>query len=55
MPRQLIFDKGLFGIKLKNICIHGHFSKYRGMGIKAYYPEVEPFITVLRDPYEIAL
>ncbi len=55
MPRQLIIDKGLFGIKLKNICIHGHFSKLRGMGIKVYYPEVKQFITILRDPYEIAL
>jgi hypothetical protein len=38
-----------------NICIHGHFNKLRGFGIQDYYPTVDQFITVLRDPFEIAV
>lgn len=37
----------------KNICIHGHFNKYRGFGINQYYPYVDQFITFLREPLEI--
>lgn len=37
------------------ICIHGHFNKKRKFGVIAYYPEVDQFITILRDPFEIAI
>ena len=37
------------------ICVHGHFNHAKGFGIKAYYPEATQFITVLRDPMEMAL
>lgn len=37
------------------ICIHGHFNRTRGFGVMDYYPEVEQFITVLRDPLEAAI
>lgn len=34
-------------------CIHGHFNRRRGFGIEDYYPDVDQFITFLRDPFEI--
>ena len=37
------------------ICIHGHFNNKRGNGVSDYYPEVNQYITILRDPFEIHL
>jgi len=37
------------------ICIHGHFNQARGFGVMDYYPEVDQFIAVLRDPIEAAV
>jgi len=37
------------------ICIHGHFNKERGFGIRDYYPDVKQFITMLRDPFEVTI
>lgn len=37
------------------ICIHGHFNRTRGIGVMDYYPEVNQFITILRDPLEAAI
>ncbi len=45
MPQKYVLSAG--------ICVHGHFNKARGFGIKDYYPEVDQFITFLRDPFEI--
>lgn len=39
----------------EGICIYGHFNKTRGFGAQAYYPEVDQFITILRDPFERAI
>jgi hypothetical protein len=36
-------------------CIHGHFQRQKGMGVEDYYPQAGQFITVLRDPLEIAI
>ncbi len=37
------------------LCIHGHFNREKNMGADQYYPEIKQFITVVRDPLEIAL
>jgi hypothetical protein len=37
------------------ICIHGHFNRAKGFGVMDYYPEADQFITILRDPLEIAI
>ena len=37
------------------ICVFGHFNKARDFGIKDYYPDVNQFITILRDPFEKAI
>ena len=35
------------------LCIFGHFNMNRGFGIPDYYPEVDQFVTILRDPLEM--
>jgi hypothetical protein len=40
---------------LPGICIHGHFNLAKGFGAPDYYPEVDQFITILRDPLEMAV
>jgi hypothetical protein len=35
------------------LCIHGHFNTKRGFGIKQFYPEVDQFVTIVRDPFDI--
>ncbi|RLA47891.1 MAG: hypothetical protein DRQ97_05235 [Gammaproteobacteria bacterium] len=39
----------------KPILLHGHFNKLRGFGVENYYPEVDQFVTILRDPFELTL
>lgn len=39
----------------QDLCIYGHFNRYRGIGVKKYYPHVKQFITILRDPFERAV
>ena len=33
--------------------IFGHFNRNRGFGIEQYYPEVQQFLTILRDPLDM--
>lgn len=35
--------------------IYGHFNRLRGFGIEDYYPDVSQFVTILRDPFEVAI
>lgn len=37
------------------ICISGHFSRRRNGGVQFLYPEVDQFITFLREPFEAQL
>ena len=37
------------------VCLYGHFNRTRGFGIEHYYPEVDQFIAILRDPFERAV
>ena len=36
-------------------CIHGHFDNGRGYGLPYFYPEINQYFTVLRDPFDIAV
>ena len=36
----------------KQACLFGHFNRARDFGIEHYYPEVDQFITIVRDPFE---
>jgi hypothetical protein len=37
------------------VCLYGHFNWKRGFGVQDYYPDVDQFITILRDPFESAV
>ncbi len=54
-PKKHRITQWLGGGQRPGICIHGHFNKMRGFGIDDYYPSVDQFITILRDPFETAL
>ena len=34
-------------------CIHAHFNHGRGYGLPYHYPEINQYITILRDPFDI--
>ena len=36
-------------------CIHGHFDNGRDYGLPYFYPEINQYFTVLRDPFDIAV
>lgn len=54
-PRYRLKRRKLFWLYYPRLCIHGHFNADRGFGVADYYPEVDQFITVLRDPFEVAV
>ena len=56
MPPSYNLKSGILKRRFKKgVCIHGHFNKARGFGVLDYYPEIDQFITILRDPFEVAL
>lgn len=34
------------------LCVHGHFNRLRGIGVRQYYPEADQFIVFLREPFD---
>lgn len=55
-PKKHSLYTGFINKKLKHgICIHGHFNNARGNGVNDYYPEVDQFITIMRDPFNLHL
>jgi hypothetical protein len=39
---------------LENVkCIHGHFNHGRGYGLPYFYPEIDQYFTILRDPFDL--
>jgi hypothetical protein len=36
-------------------CIHGHFNHGRGYGLPYFYPELDQYFTVLRDPFDVTV
>jgi hypothetical protein len=56
MPKKYTLSTGISKKSfIKGICIHGHFNLERDFGITDYYPDVDQFITMLRDPFEVHL
>jgi hypothetical protein len=37
----------------RSICIHGHFTHARAMGVRDYYPDCHQLITIIRDPFDL--
>lgn len=35
------------------LCVYGHFNRFRQFGVEDYYPDVEQFVTILREPFEL--
>ncbi|WP_158569417.1 sulfotransferase family 2 domain-containing protein [Pseudotabrizicola alkalilacus] len=36
------------------VCVYGHFNRLRGFGVTDNYPDASQFVTILRDPFEMA-
>ena len=36
-------------------CIHGHFNHGRGYGLPYFYPELDQYFTIVRDPFDLAV
>ena len=36
------------------VCVYGHFNRNRGFGVTDTYPDATQFVTLLRDPFEMA-
>jgi|KBSSwiStaDraftv2_1062776.scaffolds.fasta_scaffold97330_2 hypothetical protein len=34
------------------LCVHGHFNRLRGIGVREYYPSADQFIVFLREPFD---
>ena len=34
------------------LCVHGHFNRLRGIGVRQYYPDAGQFIVLLREPFD---
>jgi hypothetical protein len=52
-PRRKL-TTGLFRKRnISRLCIHGHFGNVGGHSVADYYPQVDQFITMLRDPFEV--
>jgi len=45
----------LLSLFQKQTIIYGHFNNLRGFGVKDYYPNVDQFISILRDPFELTV
>lgn len=43
------------GDKGDPLFVYGHFNRSKKFGIEHYYPEVDQFISILRDPFEMAV
>ena len=53
--RYNLFQDPRRKIYIPNLCIHGHFNNDRGNGAEQYYPSVNQYITIIRDPFELHL
>jgi len=47
--------KNIWSEYKSNVCIHGHFNNNRGFGVRDYYPNLNQFITLVREPLEMQI
>ena len=55
MPMHHRLQRGWFSPSEAGVCVYGHFNRKRGFGLWDYYPEIKQFVTILRDPFEMAV
>lgn len=48
LPAKQVFDQD-------PVFIYGHFNRSKQFGIEHYYPEADQFVSILRDPFEMAV
>ena len=53
LPEKLVLDS--LQPTSRPMVLYGHFNMLRGFGVEDYYPEVNQFITILRNPFEGAI
>ena len=53
MPRKYDIDD--LQKKHRSVFFYGHFNRSGGFGVEDYYPSVKQFITIIRDPFEMAI
>lgn len=54
IPMRRVETKDRHGNWLSHVkCIHAHFDHRRGYGLPYFYPEVQQYVTILRDPFDI--
>ena len=54
-PPEKIELKDTAGRFLPDLCVIGHFNRSRNMGIEQCCPEIDQYVTFLRDPFEAHL
>lgn len=55
MPVHHRLEGGVFRSGEAGVCVYGHFNRNRGFGVWDYYPGIRQFVTILRDPFEMAV
>ncbi|HPR05045.1 MAG TPA: sulfotransferase family 2 domain-containing protein [Denitromonas sp.] len=53
MPEVHDLSRGSVGGE--SVVVYGHFNRVRGFGVEEYYPEVNQFVTIVRDPFDRAV
>lgn len=53
LPKRLNLEK--IHSQKRPVVVYGHFNRLRGFGVEDYYPEVGQFVSILRDPFELAV
>lgn len=55
-PKKHKLEEGFFRKRWRyGLCIHGHFNNNRENGVRNYYPKVNQFITIMRNPFDLHL
>ena len=53
--RPPVLDLGAHAADGNPPVVYGHFNRLRGFGVEHDYPQVDQFVTILRDPFEAAV
>lgn len=54
-PNRVRLYKLLSKSYRSNLCIYGHFNSNRGFGVKDIYPELNQYVSILRNPTDVII